>query len=540
MQKAIKNLETGTVAFESKTTGRPIYMYFTPLDISGWQLSIFIDEAVIFKDLISLRKLLIFTGIAEAFFLLLYFLWNIRGIRQLEKSNAEIEKQNIELDSERKISDVLCRDYTALYHADLTDDTAALLKIDPHTNIASMPDIQIRRKFGYTEHIQSYCEQFVDDSAKKEFTRIMARDNLLNELKYSPRHTYRYQSIPNQEGYEYFEVQALKINDTDSEDKNFNVMIAFRHIDDVVTAEQKYQIELEKRLESEQKQNELLIGISRIYHSIFRIDLQADTYEELFCHDDNSHLMRSSGTASSELKDLCERFVAPQHKEQMIQFFDISTAAQRLQNETSVSAECMTMDGNWHHASFITKRRAENGEVTHILYVTRIISDEKHREERLISIVENANEANRAKTDFISKVAHDIRTPMNSIFGFLEIAEQHIKDSDKVKYNLDKIRTSGEFLKDLVNDVLDISKMENGKIALHLEKMLFREMLEEFAISIKNGDYDKNHSFNIDIHNIVHNYIIADSLRIRQIYANVLSNAVKYTPNGGHIDFTVY
>lgn len=97
LQEALKKLETGVVAFESHTTGKPMYMYFTPIGMFDWQLSIFAEEDVIFGNLLSLRKVFIFAGIAEAVLLILYFFWNISTVRRLEKSYAEIEKQKEQL-----------------------------------------------------------------------------------------------------------------------------------------------------------------------------------------------------------------------------------------------------------------------------------------------------------------------------------------------------------------------------------------------------------------------------------------------------------
>lgn len=97
LQEALKKLETGVVAFESHTTGKPMYMYFTPIGMFDWQLSIFAEEDVIFGNLLSLRKVFIFAGIAEAVLLILYFLWNVSTVRRLEKSYAEIEKQKEQL-----------------------------------------------------------------------------------------------------------------------------------------------------------------------------------------------------------------------------------------------------------------------------------------------------------------------------------------------------------------------------------------------------------------------------------------------------------
>ena len=110
--------------------------------------------------------------------------------------------------------------------------------------------------------------------------------------------------------------------------------------------------------------------------------------------------------------------------------------ADRLHDEETLATEYLAKDGNWHTARFIEKKRDNNGNVTHILYATRLISDAKRREKNWISIAEEANKANLAKTEFISQIAHDILTPMNAILGFETLAEQHINEPKTVEYNL--------------------------------------------------------------------------------------------------------
>lgn len=462
---------------------------------------------------------------------------NLAKKKIIDRMNDSLDDSTAKLDTERGFLNVLCQEYMAVYHANLREDIAVALKMRSDTNLSKMPTSEVRKPVCYTKHIQDYCEKYIVAENQKDFLEFMEKERLLRELPMQHRCVFHFRCTPpNEAGQEYFEAQVIHVGEGEGEG---NALITFRDIDHVVKAEHRHQIELEERLLQEQVQNELLVGISQIYYSIFRIDLRADTYEEIYHQEHVTHLMRQAGTASVELRKLCERFIVPQHREQMMQFFNMSTAAKRLRWETSVSAECMTMDGNWHQARLIAKRRDEKGEVTHILYVTRIISDEKFREERLISLAENANEANRAKTDFISQVAHDIRTPMNSIFGFLEIAEASLGDWQKVAYSLGRIRVAGEFLKDLVDDVLDITRMEDGRMKIEPEEVNLHQLLHTFSISMEQGKMEKQHEFHVHYEKILHEYIIVDPLRLKQIYANVMSNAIKYTPAGGRIDFTI-
>lgn len=147
------------------------------------------------------------------------------------------------LSAERQLLDVLCRDYTAVYFANLKEDMAEPLKIALNANATQIARIQVRKQIGYTQNVKNYCECYVKESQKKEFLRVMDNEHLLQELEKTERFVYRYESIPNKAGHRYFEVQVMRVSEPDFDG---NVMVAFHHIDDIITKEQKYELELEK------------------------------------------------------------------------------------------------------------------------------------------------------------------------------------------------------------------------------------------------------------------------------------------------------
>lgn len=447
-------------------------------------------------------------------------------------------QQEEERGIEQRYLGVLTRDFMALYHVNLFENTSVLLKAD--TCIDRYDPIKATKKHTncYSERVEFYCNKFVAAPYRDAFRKSMERQNILQKLRTAPRYLYRYCSIQTDGQQKYFEVQALRMNDNPQDG---NILLAFRDIDDVVTAEQKEQLELTERLEQQRMQNEVLSALGRNYHAIFRINLLHDSYVKVACRDEILHYYNDQErSASRMLAEVCETIVDEQYFTRMHQFFDLDTLPQRLAEREFVETECITKEGNWHRARLIAKHRDENGVVTHILYVTQIIDNEKQREERLLARAEYADFANRSKTEFISQVAHDIRTPMNSIFGFLEIAEANIGNWEKVQYSLEKIRVAGEFLKDLVDDVLDVSRMEKGKLKLQPEEMNLRQLLEEFSIFMQNAKFDKKQKIHFNIYHILHENIVVDPLRLKQIYANVFSNAIKYTPDGGLITFDVH
>lgn len=152
---------------------------------------------------------------------------------------------------------------------------------------------------------------------------------------------------------------------------------------------------------------------------------------------------------------------------------------------------------------------------------------------------ENALAANQAKSDFLSNMSHDIRTPLNAIQGMTTIALENIDDSEQVRSCLNRISTSGHHLLGLINDVLDMSQIESGKMTLNEDRESLRAIVDDIANITHNQVHEKNQDFDVRYGNILSNYMFCDGLRLSQIMLNILSNAVKFTPEGGNIAFSV-
>ena len=447
---------------------------------------------------------------------------------------VKMEKQRQkELEMEREYLELLTQDFMVAYHVNLNENTSALIKVDRRVDRYNAMQTSLRSVNNYMERIDLYCRKFVAPNLRAEFLQVMTPQNIRKELKKGFRFVYRYRTLQQESGRQFFEAQVFRMEEGDEIE---NVLIGFRSIDDVVTAEQRHQIELEERIEHEQNQNEVLAALGRGYQAIFRIDLQKDTYECLACHDAVlEYYDKMEPSASRALLRICENAVDERFVERMRRFFDLNTLAERLRNTDSIEMECVIRDGNWHRARFIAKRRDQAGEAVSVLYVTQVIDEEKRYQERLLSRVESANLANRAKTEFISQVAHDIRTPLNAIIGFLEIARANPADAETVAYALDKMYLAGTFLKELVTDVLDISKMESSKVQLKPKQISLSAFFEEIAEAAANKQTELGYQFHLKT-SFSHDLIIADRLRLKQIYSNILSNAIKYTPSGGTIE----
>ena len=152
----------------------------------------------------------------------------------------------------------------------------------------------------------------------------------------------------------------------------------------------------------------------------------------------------------------------------------------------------------------------------------------------------SAVRANKAKSEFLSNMSHDIRTPMNGIVGMTAIANANLENPQQVQDCLRKITTSSKHLLGLINDIMDMSKIESGRLTLHIEEVSLREILQNMVTIMQSQLREKNQNFNVYIHDVPFEIVCSDGARLNQILVNLLGNAVKFTPEGGNIQVVLY
>ena len=172
------------------------------------------------------------------------------------------------------------------------------------------------------------------------------------------------------------------------------------------------------------------------------------------------------------------------------------------------------------------------------IQLTQANDEMRRAQDAAAEALQSAERASKAKTDFLSNMSHDIRTPMNAIIGITTLMKNELHEPEKLAEHLGKLETSGQLLLGIINNILDMSRIESGKTTLNVEKMNLPQQISQLDNIIRQQAGQRSQSFTVST-NLQHENVLADPNRLNQVLMNILSNAVKYTPTGGHIRLEV-
>ena len=172
------------------------------------------------------------------------------------------------------------------------------------------------------------------------------------------------------------------------------------------------------------------------------------------------------------------------------------------------------------------------------IHLTQVNNELRQAQDAAAEALQSAERASKAKTDFLSNMSHDIRTPMNAIIGITTLMKNELHQPEKLAEHLGKLESSGRLLLGIINDILDMSRIESGKTTLNVEKMNLPQQVSQLDSIIRQQVGQRRQTFTVNTH-LQHENVLADPNRLNQVLMNILSNAVKYTPKGGHIRLEV-
>ena len=299
---------------------------------------------------------------------------------------------------------------------------------------------------------------------------------------------------------------------------------------------------LKKALDEATKRSEIILAIATLYVTIVHVNVKERTYELLKGHDLVQKIFGQKGKIDDVMEILPTTFAAKEWREQYREFLDFDTLTERLRNTNFVSNEFVDINGEWRLSRFIVKSRDTQGNVVDVLYVVRDITEEKLRElmyqKQLKASMEDAQRANISKTAFLQRMSHDIRTPLNGIVGMIHIAEKYKNDVDKLRECRQKILQSTDYLQKLINNVLDISKLESGSLMLEYKSFDLVELLNNNMTVVAMSAYENGVRFEggVEANTIRHRYLIGSPVHLSRVLMNLASNAIKYNHFHGTVN----
>ncbi len=284
---------------------------------------------------------------------------------------------------------------------------------------------------------------------------------------------------------------------------------------------------------------------ARAYRAIYYVDMLTGRYDMLYPHRGRN---TESGDYNTEF--VSKRFeagiIAEEHREQVQQFLDLSNIVKLLETEDHIELQYKRIDENGKYewcSTVATIAEMDGEQATAITLTIRSIDEIIHREEKqkemLALAAERAEAANLAKSDFLSRMSHDIRTPMNAILGMTAVAGMHIDDKERVLDALGKITVSSKHLLGLINEVLDMSRIESGKVSLTEGIFNLSDTFENLLTIFHSQMEARNLELCVNVVNVEHESVIGDEQRLQQIFMNIMGNAVKFTPEGGKISLYI-
>ena len=299
----------------------------------------------------------------------------------------------------------------------------------------------------------------------------------------------------------------------------------------------------EKRyLERERKQLSTIKAISSLYATSSVLHLQEQKFEPIRLTERAQKVLDVGQEAAKAVPELARQIIAPEFRKQYIEFLNVETMAERLKDTGSLGMVVRDVNDVWHSVYLVAIDRDADKKVNDVLVLSRNINEYKQKEEEyqeeLRKTARDAEIANAAKTSFLRRMSHDVRTPVNGIRGMAMIAEKVPDAPPRMKECIQKILVSSDYLLALLDDILRMGQLESGHISYEKKPYNMKKVISDTASFIKERAMEREVDFQINDAGIVHEHVIGSPLHLRQVLQNVMSNAVKFNKPGGSIMVT--
>ena len=452
-------------------------------------------------------------------------------VKDKEKKEKELEDSNRILNEQNMVLSALSRDYTTVLLCDLKQDTFEVVKGDTRFahNAPAEKQQSVHGSNCYSERIRYFFENILIKESAPEYLERFLPEHLMNGLKETDNIELYHKTIPDGSGFRHFLARAIRLY---NDEEHFKIILGFCSVDEIIKKEQ--EIEL---------QREIIEGLGKEYFSVLAVELDKD---RVFSY-------RESGENGKIISDFCRKCsnrwskIIPSYAETMVSDntngeFEKQLGLEVLRSQEedySMTYEFKSETGiNYHQArvAYVKKKDGTRLAVVGTRNIDSLIKKERIQEEKLKKAYAAAENANKAKTEFLNNMSHDIRTPMNVILGYNRLMKSQLTEPKQLDYQK-KIEQSGKLLLSIINNVLDMAKIESGNMEVHENYEIVGEVLDEIISTFSSEAEEKEIHLSSSMH-VTHGIVLCDATKIREIYVNLVSNAIKYTPRGGNVTIT--
>lgn len=302
----------------------------------------------------------------------------------------------------------------------------------------------------------------------------------------------------------------------------------------------------QKRIEQENilEKQMIIASNSEVKTVVLGVDLDMDSYKIISQIQHEGYAISQASTFSELISSFAE-IVDKEYREEYVTCFGISNLKKLTKEEHKYEYRefSIHLNGEKHWIAAEAVMVNDENNQNRLVYSSRVIDAAKKEEEDRRKVLQDAldmaEQANKAKSTFLSNMSHDIRTPMNAIIGFATLASANIGNEEKIKDYLSKILSSSNHLLSLINDVLDMSRIESGKINLEEQKANLSDIFHDIRTIISGQIHAKQLELYMDIMDVTDEDVFCDKTRLNQVLLNLLSNAIKFTPAGGTVSVRI-
>ncbi len=400
----------------------------------------------------------------------------------------------------------------------------------------------------YEDLIEHLCSIMIEETDRRELAESISRDAVIDALEF--QNDIRFESHVLRGGspeWEHVNIICLERK----EGRASKILFIRQNVTELKKKEMQIQAEMSL---ANRKERQYRIAIASSAFSTFEFNLTKDLIENdvvrIIDGQQVSLLERAGLKAPCKASECFERwkkFVLDESKKEFSQVVNIDYLKERYeQGDAEVDVDYWGMEAGGEQMcvrqSFVMTQDNDTDDIM-VMVVSKEITEQvkKQREQTqaLQDALLQAQHANKAKSTFLSNMSHDIRTPMNAIIGFTTIAVSHIDNKDQVRECLQKVLSSSNHLLSLINDILDMSRIESGRVQIKEQECNISEIMHNLVNIIQPQVKAKQLELFIDTFEVVNEDVIADALKLNQVFINLLSNAVKYTPAGGTVTFRI-